>query len=650
MQQIKIGSAPANNIVLNHPTVSPFHLEIVQDDQGNFLLTDLNSTYGTTVNGYRIQGMVQLRKTDIVKAGELVLPWTTYFQYSNVVPPTTEIPSPVAMPMQTPNFSNPAVPPPNAKKPMSKKTLFMIVGGGALVVILGIIGLIYMYTRPSYAHLKLIPSNAFMVTSIDFKSIAGKIDVEKLKNMEFFADMKDRARDQSNELSKAMGDPISSGIDIFSQPYAFMTVENSDYMRYSGGVVFAIKNQDDFHKFVSRLSHEDEIQQSEKFYFMRLDNGGCIAWNDDAGLLLFSDKSKSRTENYCRSLFEQSEKESILGVETFDKFKKAQYDIGFFINYDAIRGIPGVSIPAYMRGSATMASIVFDNGKLSYTSEFIPNPTDPDAPKSMLGKKGINDGLKAAIPGKSYGVASVSVDLNEIYKFMDKDARMSDMLDEVARNFRLEKKQLPGIFGGDFFGGLSDVKQMIIPSMRYNYNYDTYDYEYVEVQDTSLMPSYVFGATVKDKTAFEGLMQNWGGKDTLNGIKFWTTWRQGNYYLANNASNYFFTNDFALAKELSTGKASTQVSGSMAQNISNVPVYSYFNLNLSKYPKEVPDALEKSMRYEYNDFKTAVSMLDYVEMTGDGSKQNIDIYFTDKGNSLMTMFKTGNDIYLNHSH
>jgi hypothetical protein len=43
-------------------------------------------------------------------------------------------------------------------------------------------------------------------------------------------------------------------------------------------------------------------------------------------------------------------------------------------------------------------------------------------------------------------------------------------------------------------------------------------------------------------------------------------------------------------------------------------------------------------------------MLDYVEMTGDGSKQNIDIYFTDKGNSLMTMFKTGNDIYLNHSH
>lgn len=650
MQQIKIGSAPANNVVLNHPTVSPFHLEIVQDDQGNFLLTDLNSTYGTTVNGYRIQGMVQLRKTDIVKAGELVLPWTTYFQYSMSVPPSAEIPSPVINPVQPPNFSNPAIPPLHTKKPMSKKTIFMIVGGGVLLVILGIIGLIFMYTRPSYAHLKLIPAKAFLVTSINFKSIAEKIDLEKVKRLEFFTDMKDRARDQSNELSKAMGDPLSSGIDIFSQPYAFMTVENSDYMRYSGGVVFAIKNKDDFHKFVNRLSHDDDIKESEKFFFLRLDNGGCIAWNDDAGLLLFSDKSKSRTENYCRSLFEQDEKESILGVETFDKFKKAQYDIGFFINYDAFRGIPGISIPSYMRGSATMAAITFNDGKLSYSGEYIPNPADPDAAKSMLGKKGINDGLKAAIPGKSYGVASVSLDLNEIFRFMEKDAKMADMLDEVARNFRMERKQLPGIFSGDFFGSLSDVKQMIIPRMRFNYNYETYDYEYIEVKDTSLMPSYVFGATVKDKKAFEEMLQNWSGKDTSNGIKFWTTYRQGNYYLANNASNYFFTNDFDLAQELTAGKAKTQVSGTMAQLISNDPVYSYFNLNLSKYPKEVPDYMEKNMRRQYTDFKTFISMFDYMEMTGDVVKQNIDIYFADKGNCLNTMFKTGNEIYLNHSH
>src|ERR1044071_4957160 len=146
MVQIKIGSAPSNNVVLAHPTVPPFHLEIVQDDNGNFLLTDLNSLYGTTVNGYRIQGMVQLRPTDIVKAGELVLPWNSYFLYQ--APPVNPgvNPYPPAGTTQNP-YANPSAAPPEPEKPRNKKKIFMFVGGGVLALLLVIAAAIYLYTR-----------------------------------------------------------------------------------------------------------------------------------------------------------------------------------------------------------------------------------------------------------------------------------------------------------------------------------------------------------------------------------------------------------------------------------------------------------------------------------------------------------------------
>jgi hypothetical protein len=649
MIQIKIGSAPANNVVLTHPSVSPFHLEIVQDDQGNFLLTDLNSVYGTTVNGYRIQGMVQLRKTDIVKAGELVLPWTSYFAYQGNENPAPNYIPPVTENFATPNYTSPVSPPAPPEKPKNKKKLLLFIGGGVLLALLGIVALIYMYTRPSHAHLKLIPSNAFIVVSADLKGIAGKIDLEKMKKLEFFQDMKDQAHDRSDVLSKALSDPFSSGVDVFSQPYAFMTIENKDYMRFTGGIVFAIKNESNFSKFISKISHDEEIKQSDKFKIVTMDEGSCVAWNDDAGIILFSDKSHTRTKNYCKNLFEQDEKESILSIESFTKFRDAKYDIGFFLNYDAFHSIPGFSLPTSMRGGSSMATINFNDGKLSYTNEYFMS-ADSSSSKGMLGKKGINDALKSTIPGKSYGIASVSLDLLELYKYMDKDARMADVLDDMARNFNMDRKKLPGILTGDFYVSLADVKPLIIPRMRFEYDYETDHYGYVESKDTMLMPSYIVAGTVKDVPAFEGILARWEGKDTTNGIRFWTTYRQGNYYLAKNASNYFFTDDFSLAESLSRGKAATQVSGNMAALISNDPVYSYFNLNMSKYPATVPQYLEENMGHrDFNDFETFMDMFDYTELTGDGTKQTLDVYFVDKGNCLNTFINTGNEMYLNHN-
>lgn len=656
MVKVTIGSAASNNVVLNHPSISPNHLEIVQDDQGNFLLTDYNSLYGTFVNGYRVQGIVQLRPTDTVNAGQVPLPWRNYFMYQapvqNVVPPQpSNYFPPVGNIVQNPQQPIPptdqsTVPP--AKT--SKKKILFFVGGGVLFILLSIVAILYFYTRPSYQHLKFIPSNAFVVTSIDFKSIAGKIDLDKMQKLDFFMDMKDHARDENEILSKALGDPLTTGVDIFSQPYGFMCIESGDYPKFNGGVVFAIKNENDFDRFVVRLSKGAEIRRTDNFNFLDLEGESCVAWNKNGGIIYFSDRSSSRKENYCRSLLEQETDASILSNESFEVFKKASYDIGFFVNYDGIHSLPGFTLPSYMRGASAMATITFNDGKLSYASEYFPSKQNASSnSNNFMGKKGINDALKNSIPGNSYGVATLSVDLKALYDYMNQDAKFTQALDEMARGLEVDRTELAGLLSGEAYVSLADVKETVVERQDFNYDYETNQFDFVKRMDTTLVPSMVFGFTAKDSKTIDNVIAKSNPKDTSGGIHYWSIYYGlGNFYVSHHDANYFFSNDFSIAQQLNaSGKTATPLPQKMSNFISLDPMYSYFNLNITKYPAVLPKYFEKDMRSkDYSSFHTFISMFDYAELVGDGVKQNLDIYFTDKGNCLNTFLKVGNEMYV----
>jgi pSer/pThr/pTyr-binding forkhead associated (FHA) protein len=64
-----IGRSPGSDIVINHPTVSRHHAELRREDCG-WSLTDLWSTNGTRVNGWRITSRCSVRQGDEVSFGE----------------------------------------------------------------------------------------------------------------------------------------------------------------------------------------------------------------------------------------------------------------------------------------------------------------------------------------------------------------------------------------------------------------------------------------------------------------------------------------------------------------------------------------------------------------------------------------------------
>ena len=83
MRIIKIGRSQQNDVVINDPYVSGSHCQIIQDDRGDVVLIDTNSSNGTYVNGVQRRGEVRLNQSDIVKIGNTIIPWQTYF--NNVI-------------------------------------------------------------------------------------------------------------------------------------------------------------------------------------------------------------------------------------------------------------------------------------------------------------------------------------------------------------------------------------------------------------------------------------------------------------------------------------------------------------------------------------------------------------------------------------
>jgi hypothetical protein len=98
MTIITVGREQDNTIVVSDNYVGRHHLQLIQDDRGNYLAVDLNSANGTYVNGNKIAGQVPLNPNDIIRIGNTTLPWKSYFTVKSSTPTAPILP--VAPPVE----------------------------------------------------------------------------------------------------------------------------------------------------------------------------------------------------------------------------------------------------------------------------------------------------------------------------------------------------------------------------------------------------------------------------------------------------------------------------------------------------------------------------------------------------------------------
>lgn len=135
-KNIQIGRGSSNDIVVDCPSISTIHAELVRNDDGGYELRDLGSTNGIKKDGKRHE-IVALGETEHLKLGDAAFE----FHLATARPPVTEteeIPTPAPETKPTPGADKPA---PEAAAPAAAKKTGL--AGPFIFAILGIAAVLY---------------------------------------------------------------------------------------------------------------------------------------------------------------------------------------------------------------------------------------------------------------------------------------------------------------------------------------------------------------------------------------------------------------------------------------------------------------------------------------------------------------------------
>lgn len=113
MKTIRIGRGHDNDVVLQDISVSRYHCQLMQYEDGSVVICDCGSSNGTFVNGRRIKGNTRLERSDSVRLGNVDFQWTSSVQTPHYQEPPT---------MYIPQESNIEPEPPRAYVPYEQQT------------------------------------------------------------------------------------------------------------------------------------------------------------------------------------------------------------------------------------------------------------------------------------------------------------------------------------------------------------------------------------------------------------------------------------------------------------------------------------------------------------------------------------------------
>lgn len=81
---ITVGRAQTNDFIMDAPSVSENHLQLIQDQNDSCFISDLASENGTYINGNRISEIALLKAGDVVHVGDELFLWKSIFSNSEV--------------------------------------------------------------------------------------------------------------------------------------------------------------------------------------------------------------------------------------------------------------------------------------------------------------------------------------------------------------------------------------------------------------------------------------------------------------------------------------------------------------------------------------------------------------------------------------
>jgi hypothetical protein len=530
-------------------------------------------------------------------------------------------------------------------------------------------GLYFIFGR-SNALLAYVPDNAIAVGKVDVKSLLTKMDFDKIKKEDKVADQLDEVKNEMPDfLSEAMDSPLSTGLDPFKDPVAFLTID-----RKSGeaqiSVLMSVQSQETFGEFLKKLDAEldldykfrkDEERDFEKAYPENVrDRNHAIAWNGDVVILSIQDgnfEDDTMLDLVENTLFLDEERR-LTNLDAFKEFEGNLADADVFLNLPAILkesknmdlpetfasqidNLNGASLHlGFQEESVDLAlHMYYKDQELAEKNNFLGGPNDSKITKYLTSN------------GKAIGAMSLSLKMDNLVDLVQKLDENNEINDGLMTGFNLSLDHFEKMLSGSMALSLTELKKVEITEYQSSYQYDPYSGQIYEEQTPityeKTVPIFNYQLGISDANLSSKLL---GKLEELNLIV-----KEGNVYVMENsefgtlnlvAKNdlWIISNDPKSVNLAGNGEWNAPQNEDLNKALTSEAVGMYLSLDINEYgtPEDVRDLKNEA---NFEDIEELANLLKNVNGYGNNESIYLNIGLKPgEGNSLYRISKALVDI------
>lgn len=480
---------------------------------------------------------------------------------------------------------------------------------------------------------KSIPDDAIAVVSIQPMKVYTK---GKLSSLDY---LKEKVKDEI--WGQILENPLSTGMTLDQYVYLFASMEEEAPLI---GFVAGLRDEAKFEKILRKIDEEDELNatKTDHYQYIRPDQEGIIAWNEDQVIILASPDEEFETSFLTSRLdwmFNPVKEESIVSLVDFNKFMGKMKDINMWVSSEDMQkvfkefakaktkdlpmDIP-LDFPINLTNNYFHVYTDFANGNMNITSETnLSEDIQKNLDEVLVFNPTLNPDLLKMAPGGDLLMAvAVSADLGKVQKLMEKidQPQLDNMGGKLEEITGVSAQKMLNGFTGDFTLAINALEgEMMVP---------------VEL---------FLGFGVKSDEIQELLMKQ---VETLVPVE-----EQGDFFVINIQGNEIYsgiindnwvlTNMKGYKEKVKSGKLDNSLLESQFAEFSNEPMGLFLNLDMDSYP-EMAQALVDQSGDKKEWIENLTGSLDYIGMSGGGDEGLFTLKTNrPKENSLYTLLRIG---------
>lgn len=550
----------------------------------------------------------------------------------------------------------------------SKKKIIILASAGVLVASLAL-GWYFIFGR-SNALLAYVPDNAIAVAKVNVKSLLTKMDYEKIKQEDKVADQLDEVKNEMPDfLSEAMDSPLSTGLDPFKDPVAFLTLDKkSGQVQFS--VLMSVQSQEDFGEFLKKFEAEldldykfrkDVERDFEKAYPEKIsERNHAIAWNGD--VVIFSFQNGGFEDDTMLDLVENTlflnEERRLSNLEAYNEFESNLEDLDVFINLQAIlkdnrdldlpesftsqiNNLNGASLHLGFQEESIDLTIhnYFKDQDLAEKNNFFGEPNDSKITKYLTSN------------GKAIGAMALSLKMENLIDLIKKLDEENSMNEGLMSEFNLSIDQVGKMLSGSMAVSLTELKKVEVTEYQSSLQYNPFTGEFYEEQTPvtyeKTVPIFNYQLGISDANLGSKLL---GKLEELNLIL-----KEGNVYVIENsefgklnlvAKNdlWIISNDPMSVNLAGNGEWNAPQNEDLNKALTSEAMGMYLSLDINEYGTS-EDVQELKNDADFEEIEELANLLKNVNGYGNNESIHLNIGLKPgEGNSLYRLSKALVDI------